>query len=124
MAAFPPGGWDLDEYNQLVGWVSEIRQLPVTATLRAIAFQLRELDLYLAQCLTPLEFDEEATDSAEEPEASPVASSSRSFPPATQTPSVVKVKPRPTTLKTEDAPFRSNANPVSPAFVVYQRLVF
>ena len=69
MKKFPPGSWELDEYDDFHEWRSAIEAgIPSTKTIREIIVLLPHLSVMLTEVNEPLQFEDEGSKSKEEEE--------------------------------------------------------
>ena len=79
MKKFPPGSWELDEYDEFQEWRSAIKAgIPSTKTTREIIVLLPRLSVMLTEVNEPLQFEDEGSESAEEEEEEEVPAPRRS----------------------------------------------
>ena len=69
MKKYPPGSWELDEYDEFSDWRSAIKAAILsTKTIREILVLLPHLSFMLTEINKPLQFEDETSDADEEEE--------------------------------------------------------
>jgi hypothetical protein len=90
MDQFPPGGWELANYDVFVDWAKELKLLDPSRTLAASTQLLYMLAGRLEKVNTPLELEDSSSEDEEEPDVKP----------APRSVGTIKVKP----VRTAPAP--------------------
>lgn len=66
MDEFPPGVWDLDDYDTFYDWSQELRLLQPTRLLREASLTLVSYVARLQFAITPEDFEDEASDDGDD----------------------------------------------------------
>ena len=89
MTNYPPGGWDLDECEDIADWAKTICTLEPSKSSHKLLLDLKTLSTKITAISEPIEFDDEASEheeDASEKEAPPVKHE--------KVPSQIHIKPR------------------------------
>jgi hypothetical protein len=71
MDGFPPGGWGIDDLEDVGDWTKELRMLDGSRSLRKLIMDLKSFSARITGACEPLQFDDEGTPGPVKPEPSP-----------------------------------------------------